>query len=304
MFLSFDLCKQYMNPPRQQPKTFSLSGFFQITRVQNLVVIFLAQYFSAIFLIRGNNDFAAVLSDYHLFATVISTVFIAAAGYIINDYYDIKIDLINRPDKVVAGTLLKRRTVMAAHSILNFTGILLGLWVAIKIGVLDFIAAFLLWLYSNQLKRTPFFGNFVVASLTGLSVILIGLYYDQIQIPILLYSSFAFTSNLVREIIKDIEDLQGDEKFGSKSLPILWGVRKTKLFLHFIDLSFSGFVVYLLISQSFPASDLILYFFLASVFVFTILLIRAEKRTDFGVLSGYLKWFMLIGIASMTLIQV
>lgn len=282
---------------------FSLSGFFQIARVRNLVVILLSQYFSAVFLIKENENFTTIMSDYFLFLTIVSTVAIAAAGYLINDYYDIKIDLINKPEKVVVGTILKRRTVMAAHTLLNLFGIALGTWVSIKIGIINFMAAFLLWLYSNQLKRMPFLGNFVVAVLTGLSVFIIGIYYNQIQIPILLYTSFAFTSNFVREVVKDIEDLQGDEKFGSKTLPIIWGVRKTKLFLHFIDILFSGFVIYLLISQNFPANNLVLYFFLASVGIFTYLLIRAQKRNDFGILSNYLKWFMLAGIASMIFIQ-
>jgi len=292
-----------MTQSQQKPKMFSLSGFFQIARVRNLVVILLSQYFSAVFLIKENENFTTIMSDYFLFLTIVSTVAIAAAGYLINDYYDIKIDLINKPEKVVVGTILKRRTVMAAHTLLNLFGIALGTWVSIKIGIINFMAAFLLWLYSNQLKRMPFLGNFVVAVLTGLSVFIIGIYYNQIQIPILLYTSFAFTSNFVREVVKDIEDLQGDEKFGSKTLPIIWGVRKTKLFLHFIDILFSGFVIYLLISQNFPANNLVLYFFLASVGIFTYLLIRAQKRNDFGILSNYLKWFMLAGIASMIFIQ-
>lgn len=285
-----------------QPKTFSIPGFFQVTRIQNLSVIILTQYLAAIFLIN-NYESANRLQEIDLFILVISTVLIAAAGYLINDYYDVKIDLINKPKKVVVGTVLKRRSVMMAHTVFNLLGISLGLIIDYRIGIINFAAAFILWLYSNQLKRTLFLGNLVVAALAGLTIMVIGIFYHQLNMAIVLYSLFAFTSNLVREIVKDIEDLQGDVKFGSKTLPIVLGVRRTKGVLLFINASFFIFILYLFSGSRFPGPDLVLYFILVPLILLSGMLIRADKKRDFNILSSSIKWFMLIGIATMMLIR-
>src|SRR5690606_34862812 len=107
------------------------------------------------------------LIDINLLLLVLSTLLIAAAGYIINDYYDVKIDYINKPKRVVVGRILKRRGVMVAHTILNFMGILIGFYLSIWVGIISVGSAFMLWWYSNQLKRLPFIGNFFIAVLTG-----------------------------------------------------------------------------------------------------------------------------------------
>ena len=123
------------------------------------------------------------------------------------------------------------------------------------------------------------------------------------NMAIILYSSFAFTSNLVREIVKDIEDLQGDEKFGSYTLPIAIGVRRTKGILLAINAAFALFILYLIQESTFPGPEFILYFFLVPIALLSALLIRADKKKDFGNISSLIKWFMLLGILSITLIN-
>ena len=294
--------KLYLMSDPNQPKRFSIPGFFQVTRIQNLSVIILTQYLAAIFLVNNYGSTNRLL-EIDLFILVISTVLIAAAGYLINDYYDVKIDLINKPDKVVVGTVLKRRSVMMAHTVFNFMGVTLGLIIDYRIGIRNFAAAFILWLYSNQLKRTLFLGNLVVAALAGLTVMVVGIFHNQVNMAIILYSAFAFTSNLVREIVKDIEDLQGDVKFGSKTLPIVLGIRKTKGVILFINISFFIFILNLLSGSAFPGPDLVLYFILVPLILLSGMLIRADKKKDFSILSSSIKWFMLIGIATMILID-
>lgn len=192
------------------------------------------------------------LGHFDFFLLVLSSVFIAAAGYIINDYFDTKIDQVNRPKNVVVGILIKRRVAMGGHIVLTVLGIMLGFYVAYKVGVIKlglvhFIAAGILWFYSTDFKSQSFTGNFMVAILTAMVPMLVPLYeipllnreYEDILIETgtnfnFLYkfiggfAFFAFLLTLIREIVKDIEDYKGDEEFGLRTLPIAYGIGKAK----------------------------------------------------------------------------
>lgn len=277
----------------------TLSALFRLTRFWNLVIIAIAQYFAAAFLLHLN---FSVFSDWRLFVLSLSTVLIAAAGYIINDYYDIKIDLINKPDRVVIGKSITRRYAILFHTFISSTGILLGVVVGWKIGAINFICVFLLWLYSNNLKRQPFIGNLAVAALTGLSIDMINLLYNVHNTLVIIYSLFAFFMTLVREIVKDMEDMKGDTTFGCRTLPIVWGIRKTKSLLYVIILIFAIAVIainkyYLLMPAYY---FILLLFFPLAILVFR--LIRADTKKEFYQLSQLCKVIMLIGILSMIFI--
>lgn len=209
--------------PSEKYKPFTLRALLRLTRFWNLVIIGLSQYFASLFLIDRN-----LIFDWRLFVLATSTVIIAAAGYIINDYYDIKIDLINKPQRVVIGKTITRRYALFFHSVLVVIGVGLGLVIGWRIGVVNFLSAFLLWWYSNSLKRQPFIGNLVVALLTSISILLINILYYTDNLLVIIYALFAFFMTLIREILKDMEDLRGDNTFGCKTLPIVWGIRKTK----------------------------------------------------------------------------
>ncbi len=272
-------------------------ALLRLTRFWNLVIIGLAQYFAAYFLISS-----ATLRDWHLLVLSASTMIIAAAGYIINDYYDVKIDLINKPERVVVGKKITRRYAILLHTILSFIGIGLGLILSWQIAAINFLSAFLLWLYSNQLKRQPFIGNLVVAALTGLSILLLEVLYKNNSPLIVIYSLFAFFITLVREIVKDMEDLKGDNTFGCKTLPIIWGIRKTKVFLYILLAIFS--VVVLLVNHLY--SRLPIIYFLLCLFGpigwLLVRLVRADTIKEFYQLSQLCKIIMLLGIVSMMFI--
>lgn len=278
-----------------KPANFSISGFIQLTRFWNLLIIALAQYFTAFFLLSDNE--LALSSTMALLS--ISTVIIAAAGYIINDYYDVKIDLINKPQRVVVGRILKRRVAMIAHTILNFTGIGIGFFISWKVGLLNFLCAFILWLYSNQLKRIAFLGNLSVALLTGLAILVIGLVFEPDNTLIMAYSLFAFAFTLIREIIKDIEDLKGDSTFGCKTLPVVYGVRRTKRLIYFLSYMFLialCTLAYLVIGlqMTYLCIGLIL-----PIGYLTFKLYKADKISEYNFLSNYCKFVMLFGICTM-----
>ena len=254
-------------------------------------------------MINANETIWHVIRDFRFFVLAISTVIIAAAGYYINDYYDIKIDLINKPQKVIVGNTIKRRPVMIAHSMLNAFGILMGTFVSLWIGAIHFVCAFLLWWYSNQLKRIPFVGNFLVALLTGATLLVVMVYYRSTDILILVYALFAFGITLVREIIKDIEDVEGDANYGGLTLPIWLGIRKTKVIIFVILIPFvSSLVIFLVKVQNYY---LLFYFGILFLpfFHFSYRLIRADTKNHFAELSSYCKWLIIAGIFSMVILK-
>lgn len=289
-----------MNAAKQVKRGFSFRGFLMLTRFPNLLIIALTQYMSAIFLAGYPDRWIVKLYDPKLFLLSASTLMIAAAGYIINDYYDIKIDYVNKPDKVVVGKLIKRRIVLASHIILNVLGIGIGFFLSLKVGGLNFLAGFLLWVYSNRLKRMPLIGNITIAFLTAMSIAIIAVYYQQNVSLLMAYAVFAFSINLVREIIKDMEDIRGDMRFGSKTLPIIWGLRRTKYFL--FALIFLFVVILFFLSNQLGNHTLKLFFlFLIVPIVYLIyLLYRADTQKRFHRLSTFCKILMLAGILSMT----
>lgn len=288
-----------MNMKRQ--RRFSLSGLLKLTRFPNLLILGLTQYMAVIFLVPYPEAWPRGMLDINLFLLTSGTVFIAAAGYIINDYYDVKIDYINKPDRVVVGRVIRRRVVLASHILFNLVGIGLGYYLNPKLGLLNFLAAVLLWAYSNQLKRLPFIGNFSIALLTGLSLVAVAMYYEQNVRLLLIYAVFAFSLNLIREIIKDMEDVKGDARFGSRTLPIIWGLRPTKVLVYLL---MAGFVLTLMLMAYYLQNRTLNYFFIAMtvpVLVFIYLLYRADTQRRFRHLSAYCKILMIAGIASMAL---
>jgi 4-hydroxybenzoate polyprenyltransferase len=274
-----------------------LESLLKLTRFGNLLIIAFAQYFTAICLIG-----VYTLNDIKLFLMSSSTIVIAAAGYIINDYYDVKIDYINKPDRVVIGKTITRRYAILFHVVLSVAGIFAGLFLNWRIGAINTFSVFLLWLYSNSLKRLPFVGNFVVAILTGLSVIMVDVLYHANNPLIAVYASFAFFMTLIREIIKDMEDLKGDNSFGCKTLPIVLGIRKTKTFIYGILAVFT--VVVLVVNYLYKALPFGYYtlFLFIPLLIMIYRLIRADMKRDFAFLSAFCKAIMLLGILSMAFV--
>lgn len=263
------------------------------------MIIALTQYFTAIFLVASKGQWKIALTDPKLLILSLSTVLIAAGGYIINDYYDVKIDFVNKPERVVVDKVLKRRVVMAAHSVLNFIGIALGLFISLKIVLINFLSALLLWAYSNQLKRLPFIGNLAVALLTGASLLVVAVYYEKNIFLVLVYAIFAFSITLIREIIKDIEDVKGDSVFGCKTIPVIWGIRKTKLIIYLLSVIFVGLLFYLASLLNNPILTMYFVILVVPIAFLIIRLFRADTKKDFSYLSSFCKLLMLSGILSM-----
>lgn len=272
-----------------------VKDYLKLIRGVNLILVGFTQYLTAIFLVSIDQSWSVIFLNKGFFLLVSATIMITSAGYLINDYYDVKIDFVNRPERVLVGKKLKRRWVIAGHTLLNLAAIGIGFYLSLKIGLIFFGAAFLLWLYSNQLKRLPFVGNLAIALLTGTTLLLVAEYFNERTYVIACYAVFAAFITLIREIIKDIEDMKGDERFGCKTLPIVFGIATTKKILYLISATFLLTVIILIHSLS---------FYLPILLGITLLwlnygIFQADTVKAFDRLSTYCKAIMLLGVISM-----
>jgi 4-hydroxybenzoate polyprenyltransferase len=275
-------------------------SLMRIFRWKNQLIILATQYLSAFCLIEGQmiDD---LFYNLDILILALSTMLIAAAGYVINDYYDIKIDYVNRPKRVVVGRFLKRRAILFIHASFNTLGVLGGFLISWQLGVVNFLAAGLLWLYSNQLKRLPLWGNLSVALLTGLAVFVVYILFQESFFLFAAYSFFAFFISLIREIIKDLEDIEGDRKFDCKTLPIVIGQRRTKIVIYLISVIFILVVAILLQRETkfwYVLGGLTLMLGLLNF-----ILGRADKTVDFANLSRLCKQIMILGLISMIFLK-
>ncbi|WP_062543875.1 geranylgeranylglycerol-phosphate geranylgeranyltransferase [Rufibacter tibetensis] len=236
---------------------------------------------------------------------VVATLCIAAAGYIINDYYDVKIDRINKPERVVVGKFLTRRKAMMIHLYLSAAGVLLGVIIGWRIGAVLLGVALLLWGYSAQFKKRPFVGNLTIALLAAVMVLVVPLQAGQPSLAAWAYGVFAFLISLVREVIKDMEDVQGDASFRCRTLPIVLGIPQTKWILYLLVgffLIFTGFVMLKRLNEPLFVGYLFIGVVLPT-FVLIRQIITADRKKEYARLSWICKGIMVTGICSMLVLH-
>jgi 4-hydroxybenzoate polyprenyltransferase len=299
-----------------------ISAFLRLVRWPNLIFIALTQllfYYCIYFPLYRQHQFEK------LTLLVAASVFIAAAGYIINDYFDINIDQINKPQKNVVDKLIHRRWAIIWHFVFSFTGVLItafavGLhqWFLIFANV---ACVFLLWFYSTSFKRQFLFGNIVISLLTAWTVLILFFAFagpsnafrttDPVSVKFFrlafLYAGFAFIISLVREAIKDMEDMEGDTRYQCRTLPVVAGIRATKLYvLIWTVVLMATLVILQLYILQFGWWHASIYGILFVIFPLVYLLRKlktAGNSSDFHQLSSLSKLVMLTGILSMAFFQ-
>jgi len=271
------------------------------------------------------NHLTPLINELFFFFLVISCVLISAAGYAINDYFDLRIDRINKPDKIILGRKISRRRAIFFHTFFNILGILLAAFVAIKVQLLrltaiHIVAATLLWFYATYYKRRFLTGNIIVALLTAFVVLTVWIFefyprqivlnnlidFSYTKMIVYLYAAFAFITTIIREVIKDVQDIEGDEKVGCKTMPIQWGINKAKSFVIILILFTIISITY--IQYLFWVHHLILLllyslFLIQIPFIFVIFkIIKANEKKHYVFLNVFTKLIMLMGILSMLLL--
>jgi 4-hydroxybenzoate polyprenyltransferase len=300
-------------------------AFLKLIRSINLVFIVATQclfYYVIIYTPLMSVDIKPEFNFINFGLLCIASVCIAAAGNIINDYFDINIDHINKPQKIVVDKIISRRWVIFWHLCLSLIGICCSFYVSYNIKqpwlvVANSICVLLLFIYSASLKKQFLVGNILVSALTAWVIIVLvlpeyslhgveinhNLQYDKILRIGILYAIFSFIISLIREIIKDIEDTEGDKRNNCKTMPIVWGIRVTKGFVQIlIVLLASSLAIIQFYVLRFGWYASIGYCFIAIILPLIILSIRLQKAKaikDFTQLSGLVKLIMLSGICSL-----
>jgi 4-hydroxybenzoate polyprenyltransferase len=304
-----------------------LSAFFKLIRWPNLVFIALTQalFYYAIVIpsFAVNNYNGLKLNLPLLICLILSSVLIAAAGYIINDYFDLNIDQVNKPDDIIIQKIIRRRWAIIWHLALSALGVLLAVYVGWKIKnillpLANFLCVLLLWFYSTTFKKKLLIGNVIIALLTAWVILVI--YCCEVNVFLLkdslynhaitrvfkftiIYAGFAFIISLIREVVKDMEDIGGDERYSCRTMPVVWGIPASRVFVvvWLIVLTVSVIIlqVYAVLLGWWAG---IVYSLLLIVFPLLTLfrdIYRAGNSVDYHKLSTRIKLIMFTGILSM-----
>jgi 4-hydroxybenzoate polyprenyltransferase len=331
-------------------------AFLRLIRLPNLLIIALTQYlirYGVLLPFFKVSQLHPGFSELDFFLLVLSTIFIAAAGYVINDYFDTRTDRINRPQSVVIDRGIKRRVAMALHVLFNFIGIGIGFYLGYKAGVyklgmVHMFCAGILWFYSTDFKKQFLVGNIIVSLLTALVPMIVPVfevplgktearieYYNKaekmrqdtpqiiteqqaLEIDynetlaraadnnlnyamkvIGLFALFAFLTSLAREVIKDMEDYEGDKATGCKTMPIVIGIKSTKyITMLFVLVTIAGLA--LVQQQRHSEGDQLSFMYLAVIQLLLLFLLvqlfRASQPVHFHRASMLVKIIMLVGV--------
>jgi len=303
-----------------------IGAFFRLIRWPNLIFIILTQVMFRYFILpfvylQAHLGYEAVrLSELLFYLLVFASVCIAAAGYIINDYFDENIDQVNKLPKVIIGKFIKRRSAILLHAVLSVIGLLLSMYIGYKlrnpfIPFFNFVAVMLLVFYSTTFKKKILIGNIIISLLTAWTILVLTLAEYRFRISphdvvwqrllkvSFIYAGFAFIISLIREVIKDMEDIEGDLRYGCKTMPIVWGLPVSKVF--------AGVWIVVLVGTLVAIQLYVIQlgWWLSALYTFLLVtmpslwvlkkLYKANTPADFHRLSSIIKLIMLFGILSM-----
>ncbi|MDZ7741715.1 MAG: geranylgeranylglycerol-phosphate geranylgeranyltransferase [Bacteroidota bacterium] len=310
-----------------------MKNFLKLIRIPNLLIIILTQGMLRYFIILPLLGYQSVepameLMDFGLL--VLATLLIAAAGYIINDYFDVDADRVNKPERVIVGKKIRFENAKLLYYAINVVAIVIGFYFAFSYDAFQLALIFpiiiiMLYYYSARYKNMPFWGNMVVGILSGFTVFIVWLFeffalrseaasfieaqdaFGMINIMVWGYTAFAFLTSMVREMIKDVQDIEGDKRVGSATMPVRIGVNASRyIIMALVTLTIIslGIAQYFLFDRGFGFAAW--YLVITVQFMLAYLVVRlatARQPADYKFLSGLSKIIMVAGILSMQLID-
>ena len=311
-----------------------VAAFLRLIRWPNLVFIVLTQFlfFYSVIDPKLKPPVYTFFEFKYLIWLVVASVLIAAAGYIINDYFDMNIDSINKPGRLVIDKIIKRRWAIVLHILMSGIGVLISFYISFEfhywwLGFANLLCTFLLFGYSITLKRKLLIGNILISGLTAWVIMVVFFCYIGSFVSVsvftplhfppfsnsltriaMLYSGFAFIISLIREVIKDMEDIEGDTRFGCKTMPIVWGIPASKVFAGvwiIVLIVVLGVVqFYVLRFDWWWSAAYCLVLIVAPLLWILFKLYKAQVPKDYRVLSAAVKLVMFTGIMSMLFFKI
>jgi len=292
-----------MNNPKKNITLKKTLSLLSAVRGYNILVLITAQYLAAIFIFSEEKVLIPVLFDWHLLYLVIATVFVVAAGYIINNFYDINADKINRPLKYGIDSYVSQETKLSLYFFLNFLGVCFGWLVSWKAFLFFSFYIFGIWLYSHKLKKYALIGLIAATTLTILPFFVVFIHYKNFSKVIFIHALFLLLVILVRELIKYLENIKGAIINNYNTFPVVYGIKKTKQLITLI-LILSLIPIAFLFNH--PAIEYMKYYFYLAGVILTIvgiLLWKVNTRNQYTMLHNILKILLLIGVFSLLFID-
>lgn len=281
-----------------------LLGLFSVIRGYNILLIIIAQYFAAVFILAPDNlSLKQVLFDDHLFMMVAASALAIAGGYIINNFYDEVKDKINKPLKSKIDKLVRQNTKLIVYFIFNLLTVIVASYVSFRAVIFFSFFIFGIWFYSHRLKKVLLLGNFISALLTITPFFAIFVHYNNFSNVIFVHACFLFLLILLREFVKDLENLTGDLLTDYQTVPVKFGERISKYLI-------TGTVLLTLVPgyfliTAYNIGKMEYYFYFASILLITFMILvwRAKSKRGYLILHNILKFIIVMGVFSILLVD-
>jgi len=277
---------------------------FSVVRGYNVLIVVIAQYLSAIYILAHDKPVKSVVFDLNLLMIVLASATTIASGYIINNFYDSEKDLINRPQKSMLDRLISQNTKLVFYFVLNFVAVIFASYVSFRAVIFFSLYIFGIWFYSHKLKKLPIVGNIISAILTIAPFFAVFIYYKNFETIIFVHALFLFLILSMREFTKDLENIKGDLALGYKTIPIVYGEQTSKVMLTIfaiLTLIPTYFLIY-----DFQVGRMTYFFYLSTVLllIFLILVWKSNNKSHYLLLHNILKFIIVAGVFSIVLINV
>ena len=276
-------------------------SFFSLIRGYNLIFIIFAQFVSSIFIFSNSSNIYQVILDQNIWFIILSTSTSISAGYIINNFYDSDKDLINRPLKTILENEISGRTKLFTYIILNILTILFSLLVSLKALIFFTFYTLGIFIYSIKLSKYLFIGNFLSVMLVITPFFAITVYYKNFSLEIFTHAIFLFFVILIKELIKDLENLKGDFTMNYKTIPVLYGEKWTKRYIILFIVFTIGISLNLIFNYEIQLMKVYYLFSILFFMFFIYFTLKFNSRKYYVLLHNALKILIISGLFSITL---
>ena len=289
---------------QQKHVLLKLFSMFSVVRGYNVLIVIIAQYLSAIYILAHDKPVKSVVFDLNLLMIILASATTIASGYIINNFYDSEKDLINRPQKSMLDRLVGQNTKLVFYFVLNFIAVIFASYVSFRAVVFFSFYIFGIWFYSHKLKKMPIIGNLTSAILTITPFFAVFIYYKNFETVIFVHAMFLFLILSMRELTKDLENIKGDLALGYKTIPIVYGEKTSKIMLTILAI-LTLIPAYLLI-YNYQVGRMTYFFYLSVVLllIFLILVWKSNSKPHYLLLHNILKFIIVAGVFSIVLIDI
>ena len=290
-----------MQPQKIIIKLFAL---FSVVRGYNLIILMLAEYLASLFIFAPEDTHLKILTSYKINGIILISVLCVAAGYIINNFYDLEKDSIKRPMQTYLQKQVSQGFKLSVYTILNAAALILAATISWRVFIYFFIYQFLVWFYSHKMNRFALIKNLYMVGLRIMPFFALLIYFDNFDFNLFLHASFLTILLLVTDIVKDLASKQADLIYNYNSIPVKYGVHFTKIII-LILLLIDGIIAFYLLNNY--EIGLMRYFFIIAIILFIIngiLIWRGKTDQDYKILHYFFKGMIVAGVFSIVLIEI